>query len=674
MIRGKEVLPPPTITRTGQKKPPPPPPKKSCKAISAGPPLPPRKSAAASSSVPPALPPRTSSDYGRTSSEYTPSSASISSNSSVSDSKPDVHRVRAPAWGQTELPSVKPLNGGPTDNKDTSHDREKEDIQPKSSFNTRNLNGNVAALRDQLAGHKIISPATAPPLKPAKPKLPPRMNSTPIPQTQQPQYQQHHQPQLARVDSAPVTQRKLPPPPPRGADLQKIRQVSFATLSKNVNDTINDNSQQQQQSGLSAVAKHISSIPPPIPLASRPKLPQIPTTSKPQVTPTANNNIIQPATSSTVCFKCRDFSAPDAHAAKFPRQSLPSHDLAWLSGQLTSPFPSLTDKARVIFKWLHHNVVYDVKNFFQGNRMPQSPEYVFTHGVAVCAGFASLFETLARHAGLEVRVLSGHGAGFGHKPLAPGAPIPPYDSNHAWNVVRIDNGQWKLIDSCWGAGSICPNASKDENAPYVQQFSPKHFIMSNDEFGLHHFPENKSDLYREDGRTDVTWEEYISGGLKAQMNIPPEPPTLFNNATEDHGIGESTLQPKLKSISIAQVSGRPVHFQFALICEHWSITKHGGKSASAFFVLGTHGIDGREKKFVPFNHVLGTTPGGGGDYWYLDIPDGRKLGCAGQRLMVYELTSFGNRHNVRGMTMREYEQGAGKVATRFNAVVEWTLI
>ncbi|KAM5430414.1 hypothetical protein McanMca71_005708 [Microsporum canis] len=666
MIRGKEVLPPPVVTRTGQKKPPPPPPSKGSKAISAGPPLPPRKNPEVSSPVPPALPPRTPSDYSRTSSEFTPSSASVSSSSSGPETKPDVYRLCAPAWGQTELPCITPWNRNARD-KDTSTERQKEEIQRKADFDSQNASGKIAALRDRLAGHKIISPATAPPPKAAKPKLPPRMNSTPILQAYQHQPHQHNQPQLERVESAPPTQRKLPPPPPRGVNLETIKRGSFSTLNKSANGTMKCNTKQQLEPSVDA--KIISRLPPPIPLASRPKLPLVPTSSKPHATTTLCINAENLAISSTVCLKCRDFSAPDAHAARFPRQSLPSHDLAWLSSQLTSPFPSLTDKARVIFTWLHHNVRYDVESFFQGRNMPQSPEYVFTHGLAVCAGFASLFEILAKNAGLEAKVLSGHGSGFGHKPLAPGAPLPPYEGNHAWNVVRIDNGQWKLIDSCWGAGHI-----KGRNLPYVQEFSPKHFTMSNDEFGLDHYPNNKSDFYREDGRTDITWEEYIGGGLRAQLNIPSDPPTLFTAATENHGIGESTLQPRLKPISIREVSGRPVHFQFALICEHWSIIKHGNKCAAAFFILGTHGLDGREDKFVPFNHVRGTNPGGGGDYWYLDIPDGRTLGCAGQKLMVYELTSFGNRSNVRGMTMGEYEQGVGRVAMGFNGVAEWSLV
>jgi hypothetical protein len=78
--------------------------------------------------------------------------------------------------------------------------------------------------------------------------------------------------------------------------------------------------------------------------------------------------------------------------------------------------------------------------------------------LAVCEGYAGLFAALALKAGLEAMVCSGASKGFGHAPLQPGEPVPPYKSTHAWNAVKIDNGEWKLIDPCWGAGHIgCPN-------------------------------------------------------------------------------------------------------------------------------------------------------------------------------------------------------------------------
>jgi hypothetical protein len=194
--------------------------------------------------------------------------------------------------------------------------------------------------------------------------------------------------------------------------------------------------------------------PPPIPMGSRPNLSTI-MASKPK--PGAIGS----------CLKCRDFSGPDSHASQFPRETIPSSDVGWLSIQLTSPFPSATDKARAIFTWLHHNVDYDVHSFFGGTVSGTTPERVIKTGLAVCQGFADLFCALVLKAGLECIVISGDGKGFGHKALKPGEPIPPFSSNHAWNAVRIDNGEWKLVDPCWGAGNV-----KGSNQPYNRSFNP----------------------------------------------------------------------------------------------------------------------------------------------------------------------------------------------------------
>jgi transglutaminase-like putative cysteine protease len=159
--------------------------------------------------------------------------------------------------------------------------------------------------------------------------------------------------------------------------------------------------------------------PPPIPLSSRPNLDAI-MASKPKPGAAAS------------CLKCRDFSGPDNHAAHFERTRLPSSDVGWLAHQLCSPFPSLTDKARAIFTWLHHNVDYDVHSFFNNTVMPTTPEKTIASGLAVCEGYAGLFAALALKAGLEAMVCSGACKGYGHSPLEPGQAIPPYKSTHAW--------------------------------------------------------------------------------------------------------------------------------------------------------------------------------------------------------------------------------------------------
>jgi hypothetical protein len=399
------------------------------------------------------------------------------------------------------------------------------------------------------------------------------------------------------------------------------------------------------------------SSPPPIPISSRPDLSTL-LSNKSRHYPTSTPS----TTSTTICLSCRDFSGPDNHAAQFPRQTLPTTDLSWLAHQLNAPFPSLTDKARCIFTWLHHNISYDVDAFFNNRLQPSTPTSTLTTGLAVCEGYAGLFASLATHAGLQSQTLSGHGKGFGHVPLAPGAPLPPFSSNHAWNVVLIDNGQWKLIDSCWGAGDVSGHGK-----PYNKYFKPQFFTMTNDEFGLKHYPTNKNQFYRDDGRPSIPWEEYILTDLDKTNGV--ENVTVFSNVRENHGIGDHTFQPRGKTISVRQ--GGNMHFQFSLLCPHWTIERTA-KGLPYVFILIIHGIDGRKDDYIPFEHVRGRGPNSGGDYWSLDI-ETRMLGAPGQKLTLFAVTSFDGRDG-RGLSTNEFRSKVGRCGMGFAGVAEWNLV
>jgi transglutaminase-like putative cysteine protease len=112
------------------------------------------------------------------------------------------------------------------------------------------------------------------------------------------------------------------------------------------------------------------------------------------------------------CLVCRDFSGPDAHAARFPRESIPSHDIHWIARELTAPFTGPTDKARAIFTWLHHNIAYDARAFFGNNVQGSTPASTMASGLAVCEGYAVLFNAMALAAGVESIVVTGHGKGL----------------------------------------------------------------------------------------------------------------------------------------------------------------------------------------------------------------------------------------------------------------------
>lgn len=383
--------------------------------------------------------------------------------------------------------------------------------------------------------------------------------------------------------------------------------------------------------------------PPPVPLASRPNLSQL-QASKPQYSP------LQPTTG---CLKCRDFSGPDKHAALFPRQSVPSLD--WLASQLTTPFPSHTDKARTIFTWLHHNVAYDVVSFFNNAVKPSTPSSTLSTGLAVCEGYAGLFAALAVKAGLESIVITGHGMGFGQAPVPAGCPLPPESSNHAWNVVKIDNGEWKLIDACWGAGHI-----GGKGQPYKKFFNTSFFTMDNNEFGLRHFPTNKNHFFRIDGRPGISWEEYITGdpgGERAQ---------IYTAATTEHFLKETGFLPRYKQISVdpRQYPSPVIRFQCEKVCEHFDFERSGNGKPYCL-VLQVHNQDGRKNDdYIPLET--------NGQFWWLDVrPD--FLGVPGESIMLCSVETI-NGSDARGLTKQEYLAKKGKVAASFGGIASWNLV
>ncbi|MCJ1375205.1 hypothetical protein MMC20_006439 [Loxospora ochrophaea] len=543
----------------------------------------------------PALPPRRPSDQlSRRDSMESVSSAisNISSISALSNNTAITSGSRTPSMdaGRVRAPAYDPSTLPPLPPKRSQQEKEKARIPLKATKSTPS----------------VISTEAFPP--PATPSLPPR---TP-----------------AR-EGTNQGGRKLPPREPPPMPGRPTRSPMRSSTDSGINSVQNNATP--------------SSAPPPVPLASRPDLSKILATKpKPQATALSSS-----------CMKCRDFSAPDAHAAKFPRQSVPSLD--WLAAQLVAPFSSLTDRARAIFTWLHHNIYYDVESFFNHCVKPSTPASTLASGLAVCEGYAGLFTAIATKAGLESLVISGHGKGFSFAPLAPGSPIPAEYSTHAWNAVKIDNGEWKLLDSCWGAGNV-----SGKGKPYNKDFTPKFFTMDNNEFGLRHFPSNKSHFFRTDGRDRISWEEYILGDQGGPLL------RIFNICSAE-GINETKFQPRYLKLptdpSKHNGGGAPtVRFQFEKICEHWDPVRNGRGKPYVYF-LAIHGLDGRQDDSVPFDS--------NGHFWWADVP-ARLLGAAGQTVTVFAVETVDGRSG-RGLTRGDFEAAKGRKAMGFQGLCAWEL-
>ncbi|POS86519.1 hypothetical protein EPUL_003968 [Erysiphe pulchra] len=377
--------------------------------------------------------------------------------------------------------------------------------------------------------------------------------------------------------------------------------------------------------------------PPPINLNSKPSIRDI------QIRAKLSN-------STQNCLRCRDFSGPDNVASQHPRHSLPkTHDIfAYLASVLCNPFPSATDKARAIFTWLHFNIAYDVDAFLRNRIKYNKPEDNIVSGLAVCSGYAGIFEAIATKAGLEAITIVGHGKGFGYTPIKSGDSVPPYNPNgHAWNSVRIDHGEWKLLDSCWGAGNI-------DGKKYTPKFSPSFFTCSNEEFGIRHFPKEDKYFFRSDGFIP-SWEQYIRG----LGPTDDEPLQEYGNVEDDHSISFTSIVPPQKYISL-NLSDASFRFQFRKVCEHLCDVEKD-RFSSSLFLLCLHGP--KNDQWLPFDS--------NGYWWWLDVPTEDLI--AVQRIGCYTVNRV-NGTKVESITKEEYLQKKGKCSMGFSGVCAWEVV
>ncbi|KAI0176045.1 hypothetical protein GGR52DRAFT_589829 [Hypoxylon sp. FL1284] len=566
----------------------------------APPPLPGRKN---SSQASPALPARRPSAQpfhsrrGSNSSEVshisTISNLSLnpvsSRTSTASTETQPARRVLAPALDQAKLPPLPP----------SRKEREAQAARENAGRET------------EVVKAPLLSVQSAPvvPSAGARPGLPPRLPSRP-----------RQSPAPSHADESPATTpRRLPPPP-----------SAFVRPT-----TTFDSSRNHTSPG----PRSRDDAPPPVPLSSRPTFAQIDAVA---VRASANQ--------ANSCLICRDFSAPDSVAAQYPNHSLPRHDpVGYLASVLCGPFPSATDKARAIFTWCHHNIAYNVEEFFGKCIKGRNVDETIFHGKAVCQGYAEVYQAIAQRAGLQCVVIGGHGKGYGYKPLTKNEPPPPRNpTGHAWNAVCIDNGEWKLLDACWGAGSV-------GNEQYHKQFKPQMFCLSNELFGLKHFPQDERYFFRNDGRIP-TWEEYMIGPVRGEK-------AEFYGTATDEGVSEFTFSPAEKHIPV--YSGEVVRFQFGKVCEHWQPERHG-KGRPYLLLMKIHGLDGRKEDLVPLETD--------GFWWWADISS-RDLGAPGQTVFLYALTTLNNK-DARGVSKEEYyrTKSSGGYSMSWAIYAKWELV
>ena len=98
-------------------------------------------------------------------------------------------------------------------------------------------------------------------------------------------------------------------------------------------------------------------------------------------------------------------------------------------------------KVQAIYNWITANVKYDYSHMNDPTYWPQYTAYAAAvQKKAVCQGYANLFYRLANDAGVDCRIITGK------------AYNSDGTADHAWNIVRMENGKYYCLDATWDAG------------------------------------------------------------------------------------------------------------------------------------------------------------------------------------------------------------------------------
>jgi Transglutaminase-like superfamily len=175
----------------------------------------------------------------------------------------------------------------------------------------------------------------------------------------------------------------------------------------------------------------------------------------------------------------KDYSKVDELVKNFPMKVNALADLRVMARELNRQLKTDEEKARAAFYWITHNIGYDCDGYRDGTGIHEAEDVVKVKR-AVCSGYANVFKFLCDEFKVPCEIVEGFAIGIGVNKVQEDS----LESNHAWNVVKI-NGNWKLIDATWAAGSANRDCSKQ-----YREFNEFYFFARPDSFILKHFPDS----------------------------------------------------------------------------------------------------------------------------------------------------------------------------------------
>ncbi|GAB5398837.1 MAG: hypothetical protein Aureis2KO_04220 [Aureisphaera sp.] len=188
----------------------------------------------------------------------------------------------------------------------------------------------------------------------------------------------------------------------------------------------------------------------------------------------------------------QDYERIDATIELYPKRFSAAEEL---SAFITRDFQTEEEKVRAIYTWIIQNVVYDpdeykkfnfnFKNYRERNQKEEKTREkviarTLKEGIAVCEGYAMLFERLCELQGISNYLVRGdiktHFDDIGR----------PFRKSHMWNIAFVDGSPY-LFDPTWGAGKYRERFIKEPTYFYYKT-PPELFVNT-------HYPHQSEDTF-----------------------------------------------------------------------------------------------------------------------------------------------------------------------------------
>lgn len=178
----------------------------------------------------------------------------------------------------------------------------------------------------------------------------------------------------------------------------------------------------------------------------------------------------------------RDFSKIDAYVKSLG--PLENMSMGTINNVVSNKFTDKMDKARAIYYWVAHNIVYDTKLMRSNSTAKNTPAEILKTRRAVGIGFASLFQDMCSSADIRCLTVDGF---VKYNTLQIGEK--DQEINHTWAVVQLGESpdEWYYVDPAFGSGYLSADMKE-----FTQSYTDAYFFTEKATFNLQHFPDNSA--------------------------------------------------------------------------------------------------------------------------------------------------------------------------------------